>query len=270
MFILIRTDESKIVTEPFLKKEEARACLKKDFMKLTGLSLEETERLYSQREDDICITEDWACSYGSENHEWLIEELKGISSLDEYDPGEYGTHLVQATFMVFDYAGHINYAVKGNCRGTSLLSTDLLKAAFKFIQGNGQAPVNEALTLEELRSMDGMPAWCEEEKRYGLISVENGPYWAGIPFFLYTENGCQFNLNIKSRGLTLYPYEPIGTVIDHLDNDCSLTYHPGNDEDCYYSAVLKNPEGDELEFGGIESDFEDITTCIEITGWIPE
>lgn len=270
MYILIRTDESKIVTKPFFKKEDARAYLKKDFMELTRLSLEETERLYSQRENDICITEDWACSYGSENHEWLIEEFNGISSLDEYGPGESGTHLVRATFMVSDYAGYITYAVKGNCRGVSLVSADLLKAAFKFIQRNGESSVNGALTLEELRRMDGKPAWCTEKERYGLISVEDGPYWNGIPFFLYTENGCNFNLNIESRGLTLYPHRPIGTVISCPENDCSLTYHLGNDEDCYYSAILKNPKGNKLEFSGTESIFEGITTCIEITGWIPE
>lgn len=65
-------------------------------------------------------------------------------------------------------------------------------------------PKGDPLTLEELRQMDGKPVWCVDKERYGLVSVESGGMWDGVPFFLSTENGIPMTLNVEQRGLTLH------------------------------------------------------------------
>ena len=44
---------------------------------------------------------------------------------------------------------------------------------------------NEPLTLEELREMDGEPAWWDDGDGscWGIISVDSAGMWGGIPFF---------------------------------------------------------------------------------------
>ena len=71
-----------------------------------------------------------------------------------------------------------------------------------------QQEPNAPLTLGELREMDGEPVWCEEYQCFGLVSVENGGQWEGIPFFLNTKNGVRFNYNIAARELVLYRHKP--------------------------------------------------------------
>lgn len=56
------------------------------------------------------------------------------------------------------------------------------------------------LTMEQLREMDGQPAWCEEQKEWGIIHIDPDGMWANIPFF----RGIYCDLDVQHQGLTLY------------------------------------------------------------------
>lgn len=73
-------------------------------------------------------------------------------------------------------------------------------------------PPNEALTLEQLREMNGEPAWWDdgEGSCWGIISVDTNGRWAGIPFFRGRWKQANFEYDIKSRGMTLYRRPPEG------------------------------------------------------------
>ena len=73
-------------------------------------------------------------------------------------------------------------------------------------------PPNEALTLAQLREMDGEPVWVEEVKHWALIDIEKGGQWDGIPFAVWAENGAKFTYNVKSRGLHCYRRPPEGEI----------------------------------------------------------
>ena len=62
-----------------------------------------------------------------------------------------------------------------------------------------QKTLNEPLTLEQLRQMDGEPVWVEEVKHWALIDIEKGGQWDGIPFVVWAENGANFTYNIEDR-----------------------------------------------------------------------
>lgn len=64
------------------------------------------------------------------------------------------------------------------------------------------------LTLEELRKMDGKPAYWLDDDSYGIISVESYGRWADVPFFRGRKNGVNFEYNIKSRRIEVYAVEP--------------------------------------------------------------
>lgn len=64
------------------------------------------------------------------------------------------------------------------------------------------------LTLDQLREMDGKPAWCEDVERWVLITVENAGSFKDIPFALFEENGARFEWNVEGRELSLYSYPP--------------------------------------------------------------
>lgn len=66
---------------------------------------------------------------------------------------------------------------------------------------------NEPLTIEELRTMNEQPVWCETLGCWGIIIIENVGQWAGIPFLL-GHQGCQFEFDIESRGLVVYRMKP--------------------------------------------------------------
>ena len=68
------------------------------------------------------------------------------------------------------------------------------------------------LTMEQLREMDGQPAWCEEQKEWGIIHIDPDGMWANIPFF----RGVYCDLDVKHNGLTLYAYPPA-----HIDREAS-------------------------------------------------
>ena len=67
---------------------------------------------------------------------------------------------------------------------------------------------NKALTLEQLREMNGQPVWVEEINHWALIDIETGGRWSGIPFAVGAENGDSFCYNIKARNLHCYRCQP--------------------------------------------------------------
>ena len=69
---------------------------------------------------------------------------------------------------------------------------------------------NEALTLDQLREMDGEPVWVEDVKHWALIDIEKGGQWDGVPFAVWAENGVKFNYNVESRDLHCYRRPPEG------------------------------------------------------------
>lgn len=72
------------------------------------------------------------------------------------------------------------------------------------------------LTLEQLRKMDGKPGYCEdgEYSCWGFISVDSKGKWANIPFFRGRWNEVNFEYDIESRGLKIYPYP-----LPHIDRE---------------------------------------------------
>ena len=73
-------------------------------------------------------------------------------------------------------------------------------------------PPNEPLTLEQLREMDGEPAWWDdgEGSCWGIISVDNAGMWGGIPFFRGRWRQVNFKYNIEERKMRIYRRPPVG------------------------------------------------------------
>lgn len=67
---------------------------------------------------------------------------------------------------------------------------------------------NGPLPLEELRGMDGQAVWCEDEHCAGIISVDIGGKWAGVPFLIFRAQGVNCTYNIEERGLSIYRRKP--------------------------------------------------------------
>ena len=72
--------------------------------------------------------------------------------------------------------------------------------------------LNEPLTLDELREMDGEPVWVEEVEHWALIDIEKSGQWAGIPFAVWAENGANFTYNIEGRELHCFCRPPEGGI----------------------------------------------------------
>ena len=73
-------------------------------------------------------------------------------------------------------------------------------------------PPNEPLTLDELREMDGEPAWWDdgEGSCWGIISVDSRGMWGGIPFFRGRWREVNFEYNIEERKMKIYRRPPEG------------------------------------------------------------
>ena len=69
---------------------------------------------------------------------------------------------------------------------------------------------NKALTLEQLREMDGEPVWVEDVRHWALIDIGKGGQWDGVPFAIWAENGPRFCYNILDRNLLCYRRPPEG------------------------------------------------------------
>lgn len=69
------------------------------------------------------------------------------------------------------------------------------------------------LTIEELKTMAGLPVWCPEEEAYGIVMCDKIGQWAGIPFLhgvWYGDDdgvGVEFNYNIIGRKLKCFRVE---------------------------------------------------------------
>lgn len=74
------------------------------------------------------------------------------------------------------------------------------------------SPPNDPLTLEELRKMDGEPAWWDdgEGSCWGIISVDSAGMWGGIPFFRGRWRQVNFKYNIEERKMRIYCRPPEG------------------------------------------------------------
>lgn len=84
----------------------------------------------------------------------------------------------------------------------------------------------EPLTLEQLRGMDGRPAYWPDDESWGIISVDDAGRCAGIPFFRGRKNGVNFEYDIVSRGMEVYAYPPAHIDLEKwtaewVDNDHS-------------------------------------------------
>ena len=66
--------------------------------------------------------------------------------------------------------------------------------------------MNEPLILEQLREMDGKPAYWPDDESWGIISVDSIGMFAGIPFFRGRKNEVNFEYDIESRGMEVYAY----------------------------------------------------------------
>ena len=73
-------------------------------------------------------------------------------------------------------------------------------------------PPNRPLTLEELREMDGEPAWWDDGDGscWGIISVDSAGMWGGIPFFRGRWKEVNFEYNIEDRKMKIYRRPPEG------------------------------------------------------------
>lgn len=69
---------------------------------------------------------------------------------------------------------------------------------------------NEPLTIEQLREMDGEPAWWDngEGSCWGIISVDSAGMWGGIPFFRGRWRQVNFEYNIEERKMRIYRRPP--------------------------------------------------------------
>lgn len=72
----------------------------------------------------------------------------------------------------------------------------------------GFTPDNKALTVEELREMNGQPVWCSELECHGIIAVDSSGRWKDMPFLCGRWEQADFKYDIDSRGLTIYRRPP--------------------------------------------------------------
>lgn len=79
------------------------------------------------------------------------------------------------------------------------------------------SPPNEPLTLEQLREMDGEPAWWDDGDGscWGIISVDSAGMWGGIPFFRGRWREVNFEYNIEERKMKIYRRPPERQEDDH-------------------------------------------------------
>lgn len=74
-----------------------------------------------------------------------------------------------------------------------------------------EARVNPQLSLEQLREMDGDPAWWEcgpEDSGWGIIAVDSNGFWKGRPFFQGRWHEVDFKYDIEQRGMKIYRRPP--------------------------------------------------------------
>lgn len=82
---------------------------------------------------------------------------------------------------------------------------------------DNNVPTNEPLTLEQLREMDGEPAWWDDGDGscWGIISVDSAGMWGGMPFFRGRWREVNFEYNIEERKMKIYRRPPEGDADHH-------------------------------------------------------
>lgn len=99
-------------------------------------------------------------------------------------------------------------------RGLEEKRANLCEARAAVLEMQARPEAGEPLTLEQLRGMDGRPAYWPDDESWGIISVDDVGRWAGIPFFRGRKNGVNFEYDIVSRGMEVYAYPPA-----HIDRE---------------------------------------------------
>lgn len=77
------------------------------------------------------------------------------------------------------------------------------------------APIpNDPLSKEQLREMQGDPAWCKELQCWGIVKCEPTGRWANKPFLIGVwchpdyKTAVNFEYDIEAQELTLYRRKP--------------------------------------------------------------
>ena len=80
----------------------------------------------------------------------------------------------------------------------------------KTYESDTLTPQNEPLTIEQLREMNGEPAWWDDSDGgcWGIISVDSAGMWGGIPFFRGRWKQLNFEYNIEERKMEIYRHPP--------------------------------------------------------------
>lgn len=110
----------------------------------------------------------------------------------------------------------------------------------------------EPLTIEELKTMAGLPVWCPEEEAYGIVMCDKIGQWAGIPFLhgvWYSDDdgvGVEFNHNIIGRKLKCFRVEDKKEIAMQPQN---------NPMAALFGAIMQQAAQNQQEEGSeIESD----------------
>lgn len=83
----------------------------------------------------------------------------------------------------------------------------------------------DPLTIEELKTMAGLPVWCPDEEAYGIVVCDSKGRYAGVPFlhgvWYFDGIGTEFEHNIIERKLKCFRIEgkkelamPLKTKVD--------------------------------------------------------
>ena len=149
-------------------------------------------------------------------------------------------------------------------RGLQKKRVNLCKARAAVLEMQARPEAGKPLTLEQMREMDGRPAYWADDESWGIISVDDAGRWAGIPFFRGRKNGVNFEYDIVSRGMEVYPYAP--ARIDRekwgLCEFCGYTEYPGKklypkDGYLFYAGYTKQYAVDSFH----EEETEDVKFC---------
>ena len=90
--------------------------------------------------------------------------------LKYYDPNFRGVHVVRATFMAWDYVGHVAWPIGGNCRGAAMLDTDFLECDTQFSFDEESQTYSAILHREDGDTLEY--SGDEDEFKSILISME--------------------------------------------------------------------------------------------------
>lgn len=96
---------------------------------------------------------------------------------------------------------------------SAVLLSDVSKMMREWVERQPTlTPPNEPLTIEELREMNGEPAWWDDGDGscWGIISVDSRGMWGGIPFFRGRWREVNFEYNIEERKMKIYRRPPEG------------------------------------------------------------